>query len=97
MRAQRDYDDENIEGRDLKRIREREEGALTILEAERILLAAGSSASLVLGAKDPVVVFEESDLGAQREVIDALCQVRLYPHPRGVKTFNEDTVQIRWR
>ncbi len=33
----------------------------------------------------------------QRGAIDALCQVRLLPHPRGVKAFNPETVQITSR
>ena len=62
-RAQRDYDDEVIEGKDLKRIRER----------------------------------ADADLGVQRDVIDILVEVRLYPHPRGVKEFNPATVAITLR
>ncbi|MEA9998811.1 recombinase family protein [Cryobacterium sp. RTS3] len=96
-RAQRDYDDEVIEGRDLKRVRDTEEADVAALEAERVRLTASSTASAVLGAQDPVRAFDAADLGAQRGIIDALCQVRLMPHPRGVKQFNPESVHITWR
>lgn len=96
-RAQRDYDAEITEGRDLKRVRDHEEAAITALEAERAALAAAASASSVLGAQDPVAAFEAADLGAKRGVIDALCRVNLRTHPRGKKAFDPDTVNIEWR
>lgn len=95
-RAQRDYDAEIIEGRDLKRVRDREEAAITQLENERIGLTASASAAPVLGADDPAEAFDLADLGARRSVIDALCTVRLHPHPRGVKSFNAKSVSIDW-
>lgn len=96
-RAQRDYDAEAIEGRDLKRVRDHEEAAITVLEAERVRLAASASAGSVLASQDPVAAFGAADLGAQRGVIEALCEVRLHSHPRGVKAFNPNTVAIDWR
>lgn len=96
LRAQRDYDDEVIEGRDLKRIRQKAEAEIATLEAERTKLTATDSASGVLNADDPVAAFDAGDLGVQRSVIDALCSVELHPHPRGKKTFNPDTVTITW-
>lgn len=96
-RTQQDYDDDAIEGRDLMRVREREELAIAALEAERVRLTASGMASVVLGAHDPAMTFDAADLGAQRTIISALCEVRLLPHPRGVKKFNSDTVQIAWR
>lgn len=96
-RAQRDYDDEVIEGRDLKRICERTEAEITKLDVERTRLTASSATSPTLNAPDPVAMFNAADLGVQRKVIDILCEVRLYPHPRGVKKFNPDTVATTWR
>ncbi|MCK8476922.1 recombinase family protein [Microbacterium aurugineum] len=96
-RAQRDYDAETIEGRDLKRVRDHEEAAIALLEAERVRLATSVSAGSVLAAQNPVAAFGAADLGAQRGVIEALCEVRLHGHPRGVKAFNPDTVAIDWR
>lgn len=95
-RAQRDYDDEVIEGFDLKRVRGHEEAAISALEAERLRLTARSTATAVLGAGDPVAAFDLADLGAKRGVIEALCQVRLHPHKRGVKDFKPETVSIIW-
>lgn len=96
-RAQRDYDAEVIEGRDLKRVRDAAEVAITQLEGERIRLSAGNSAGAVLQASDPVTAFTNGDLGTRREVIDALCEVQLVPHPRGVKKFDPETVKIVWK
>lgn len=96
-RAQRDYDAELIEGRDLKRIRDREESVINALEAERLRLTAGAAAGSVLSAKSPAEAFESADLGAKRSVVEALCTVRLLPHRRGVKTFNPESVLIDWR
>jgi hypothetical protein len=50
----------------------------------------------VLGAQDPVAAFQAADLGAKRGVIEALCEVRLHGHPRGVKRFDPNTVAIEW-
>lgn len=96
MRAQRDYDSELLEARDLKRVRDHEEATITVLEAERLRLGGSTSANGVLGDDDPVSAFKKADLGTQRGVIDALCEVRLLPHPRGKKAFNPETVQIIW-
>lgn len=96
-RAQKDYDAELIEGFDLKRIRGRENAAIDSLEVERRRLSTGASANGVVDAQDPVAAFEAGDLGIRRSTIDTLCEVRLYPHPRGVRTFNPDSVGISWR
>lgn len=90
-RAQRaDYDDEVIEGRDLKRVREKAQSAIAALESERTRLAADAVVGSVLGAHDPVAAFDAADLGIKRSVIDALCEVRLFHHPRGRKGFGEE-------
>lgn len=96
-RAQRDYDEELIEGLDLKRIRDRQNAAIDTLEVERLRLSLGSAAKGVVDASDPAETFAAADLGKRRGTIDALCQVRLYPQPRGRRTFNPDSVDIRWR
>jgi hypothetical protein len=97
IRSQRDYNDEITDGRELKRIREHEEAAITVLEAESMRQTAGSNVGPVHGAENLVSTFDNLDLGAQRAVIDVLCEVRLYPQPHGVKTFNPEIVQIKWR
>ncbi len=95
-RAQRDYDAEVIEGRDLKRVRDHEDAAIALLEAERVRLAASATAGTVLGSQDPVAAFQAADLSAKRGVIEALCEVRIHGHPRGVKRFDPNTVVIEW-
>lgn len=93
-RAQHDYDKEIIEGYDLKRIRDRENIAIAALEAERRSLTATVDLGGALDAKDPVKAFDSEDLMVKRRVIDFLCTVRLYPHPRGKKTFDPETVVV---
>lgn len=97
LRAQRDYDDEVIEGRDLKRIREAAEARIAELETERLLQARGSTLAPILGVDDPAAAFQEATLEVRREVIDTLATVTLRPHPRGRKGFDPDSVEIQWR
>ncbi|MDF9750293.1 hypothetical protein [Arthrobacter sp. ES3-54] len=96
-RLQRDNDAEITDGRELKRIREHEEAAITVLGAESMRQTAGSNVGPVHGAENVVSAFDNLDFGAQRAVIDVLFEVRLYPQPHGVKAFNPETVQIKWR
>lgn len=96
-RAQRDYDSELIEGFDLKRIRVRENAAIDTLEVERLRLSLGMAHNSVLGASDPTSTFDTGDLALRRQAIDILCEVHLFPHPRGVKAFNPDSLAITWR
>lgn len=97
QRAQRDYDSEIIEGFDLKRIRDRENAAIDTLEVDRMRLSLGMSHNSVLESREPVVAFDASDLATRRQTINLLCEVRLFPHPRGVKEFNPGSLGITWR
>lgn len=97
LRAQRDYDNELIEGFDLKRIRDRENAAIDTLEVERLRVSLGNSYNTVLGGRDPVAAFDAGDLASRRTSIDVLCEVHLFPHPRGVKVFNPDSIAVTWR
>ena len=72
LRAQRDYDDEPIQGLDLKRIRDRENAAIDTLEVERKGLSRGSSANNVVATKNPVATFDAADLATRRSTIDLL-------------------------
>lgn len=97
LRAQRDYDEEIIEGRDLKRIRDAAEGRIAQLEAERLTRGQAAGLAPVLGADDPSQAFLDASLEVQRQVIDVLVTVTLLPHPRGKIAFNPDTVVLKWR
>lgn len=93
-RAQADYDEEIIEGRDLKRIRGKAETSIAALEAERTRLTLGTGPESILDAPDPVQAFDDADLATRRSVIRALCTVYIHPHPRGRKGFDPSTVTI---
>ncbi|RAV34770.1 recombinase family protein [Corynebacterium heidelbergense] len=97
LRAQRDYDEEIIEGRDLKRIRDAAEARITQLETERLLRGQAAGLAPILGANDPAKAFLTASLDVQRQVIDALATVTLQPQPRGKKAFNPDSVAVEWR
>lgn len=58
---------------------------------------SGSALNPVLSAEDPREAFDRADLGLRRSVIDVLCEVRLQPHPRGVKQFDPESVKVVWR
>ena len=96
-RAQSDYDAELIEAFDLQRIRKRALGFIGDLESERRTLTAGEGLSSFLEAKEPVAVFDQADLMAQRRLINYFVEVRLYPHPRGKKKFDPATVKVTSR
>lgn len=96
LRAQADYDAEIIEGYDLKRIRDKENAEIAKLEAERLKLVDSTVASL-LQCANPAEAFENTDLARKRAVIDMLCTVTLFPHPRGIKKFDGSDVSLEWR
>ncbi|PWD52622.1 integrase [Serinibacter arcticus] len=93
-RAQNDYDEQIIEGHDLKRIRDRELEMIELLETERRMLSTSTELGGVLDAPDPVAAFDDADLAIKRRVIDFLCTVRLLPHPRGRRGFDPESVVI---
>lgn len=93
-RAQHDYDEEIIESYDLKRVRERENAKIVVLEAERTALTATTDLGGVLNAESPVAAFDDADLAIQRRVVDFFCTVELLPAPRGRRTFDPETVRV---
>lgn len=97
LRAQRDYDEEIIEGRDLKRIRDAAEARIAQLEAERLLRGQAAGLAPVLGAEDPSEAFLDASLEVQRQVIDVLATVTLHAQPRGMKGFKPASVTVEWR
>ena len=69
LRAQRDYDAEVIEGRDLKRVRDAAEERIAELEAERLTVGHFGRLAPVLGTDDPAQAFREGSLDLRRQVI----------------------------
>ncbi|MBF6132808.1 recombinase family protein [Nocardia otitidiscaviarum] len=94
-RARADYKAELIDGDLYKEIREEAEAEAARLEAERLTITAGTTASAILSAPSPVDAFDMADLAAKRAVIDLLCEVWLWPSPRGRQQFDPTTVEIR--
>lgn len=72
LRAQRDYDKEIIEGRDLKRLRDAAEARIAQLETEQLFHGEAAGLTPVLGADDPSEAFLGASLEVQWQVIDVL-------------------------
>ena len=96
-RAESDYDEELIEARDLKRIRDKAEAEIKKLEEERSKILAPSYLGDILDAPDPREAFMAADLARKRKVIDLLCEVTLHYHPSGKKGFDGSDVDIKWK
>lgn len=93
-RARADYKNQLIDGGLYAEIRNEAESEISRLDAERLSLTAGSAASSILTASSPVDAFKDADLAACRATIDLLCEVRLFPAPRGRKALDPETVSI---
>ena len=91
-----DYDAERIDGRRFAVATEKVKAELRNAETAMARGNANRSAAAMLRATDPVAAYEAAPLMLKRAAIDALCTVRLYPAPRGRKTFDPETVQIEW-
>lgn len=96
-RAQHDYDEEIIEGHDLKRVRDAAEARIQELEAQKLLQGRTGTLVPILGVDDPALAFREASLDLRRQVIDVLATVSLLPQPRGRKGFDPNSVVLDWR
>ena len=93
-RAQHDYDEEIIEGRDLKRVRDAAEERIQELEAQKALRGRAGVLRPILDTDDPPGAFRGASLEIRRQVIDALVTVTVFPQPRGRKGFDPASVEI---
>ncbi|MDO5501422.1 MAG: recombinase family protein, partial [Propionibacteriaceae bacterium] len=91
------FDNEEIEARDLQRIRGKAEARIQELEAERLLLGRTGALAPILGVDDPAEAFLNGTLELRRQVIDILATVTLYPQPRGRKGVDEASIDVSWK
>lgn len=96
-RAERDYDDEVIEARDLTRVRDKAEAKIAKLEAKRNRALASSSTAGILAEDRPGAVFAAASQIEKRNIINSLATVTLHRGTRGSKSFNASTVEIAWK
>ncbi|MEQ4207910.1 recombinase family protein [Actinopolymorpha sp. B9G3] len=89
-----DYDAGHIDGRRYAVASEKVHAELSSAEAAQARLAVGSAAASTLFAPNPIAAFDAAPLMIRRNVIDALCTVKLYPTARGRKTFDPTSVRI---
>src|SRR5699024_8141862 len=93
-RSRCEYAGAILDGRDLKRIRDKAQAAIAARDAERPRLSTGTRLHTVLEARERAAASENADLGTQRSVIRALCTVHIHPPPQGRKGFTPSTVTI---
>lgn len=96
-RAEHDYDQELIQGTDLKRIRDAATKEIKRLEAERLARGVNTIMAPVLLTDDPARAFLNASMPAQRIIIDTIMSVTLKKHPRGVRGFDPKSIDITWK
>jgi len=93
IKIEGDYDAGHIDGKRFAIATEKARAELATAEAA-LLRVTATGAAVMLRSADPVATFDAAPLMLQRAVVHALCTVRLYPAPRGRKTFDPETVKI---
>ena len=78
-------------------MRDKKRAEIEELEKQRLRLVGNASLDPILTADDPAGAFDSSDLARRRSIIEALCTVTLFPHPRGIKAFDGSDVKIKWK
>jgi len=96
-RIEADYDAELIDGRRYKVSSQKVMAELAEARLTQARLSTRHAAASTLVAADPVAAFDSAPLMIRRNVVDALCVVKVAPTPRGRKTFDPESVAIEWR
>ncbi|UJW35177.1 recombinase family protein [Saccharothrix sp. AJ9571] len=96
-RIEADYDAGDIDGPRYKVSTEKVKAELAKARLTQVRLTTRSAAASTLSAVDPVAAFDAAPLMIRRNVVDALCSVKLSPTPRGRKTFDPNSVDVVWR
>ncbi len=83
--AEREYDEGDISGRDLKRRRDNLQAKIDAIDAQ--LVGSNTSRKLdgLMGNPDARAVFEGLTLDRQRAIVDTVCTVTIKPNPRDDK------------
>lgn len=96
-RAEADYDDGIITGRDLKRNRDKATAEIENLRQQQVATLPEATQSVLTGMSNPAEAFKNSSMVTKRAIIDALIEVRVYKGTVGRKAFNPETVEITWK
>lgn len=89
-----DYDTDLIDGARYKAKTSKINAELESVEHERIKLLAGTEAAAIIANSSVADQFRGDNLDAKRALVEAFVEVRLYPHPRGQKAFDPETVKV---
>lgn len=92
-----DYDSGVIDGERYRIARDKIDAELKGIDLELATLLSDNVVGSLMGEKNPAQAFLDAPLATQRAVVKATVIVRLYPAPRGSRTFNPETVQVLWR
>ncbi len=95
--TQADYDNDLIDGLRYKAKVDKIEARLAEIRTEETKLLAQFGPGSVLAAEDPVAAFDAADLAIKQRVVDSLAVVTLHPARHGSRTFDPDSVSVRWR
>nr|WP_294163736.1 recombinase family protein [uncultured Corynebacterium sp.] len=96
-RAEADYDDGVITGRDLKRNRDKATAEIENLRQQQVATLPEATQSVLVGMSDPAEGFKKSSMVTKRSIIEALLEVKVYKAVRGRKQFDPGTVDIVWK
>lgn len=91
-----DFADGSLTASQLKAATTRLRESIADLESQ-IAAAHGSDALAPFLTAETETVWETSEIGVQRQIIDLLAEVTVLPPGRGVRTFDPASVVIRWR
>lgn len=95
-RAQEDYDNGDIEARDLKRVRGKAEAEIERLEVARAKTISSRDTLAVFEADRPGDAFSRGDQMTKRAIIKTLATVTLHRGTQGKKGLDPSTVSIEW-
>ena len=89
-----DYDSGNIDGVRFSAATAQTNRQLNKLEFERNERVLGTASATLLQTEDPIAAFKSASIGEQRNLIDALMTVTVYPTSKVGRTFDYSTIQI---
>lgn len=96
-RAEADYDDGVITGRDLKRNRDKAMAEIENLRQQQVATLPEATQSVLVGMSNPAEGFKKSSMVTKRSIIEALLEVKVSKAIRGRKQFDPGTVDIVWK
>lgn len=92
-----DYDDGIIDGNRFKTASDKVKDKLSKLELQRAKIVGGFALESVLERGNPSESFRSASLSVRRAVVDRMLSVTVLPGTKGSKTFEPESVIIKWK